>query len=321
MPTVSSPLLAVARETALRSWPQVWPSARLGLIAGAAVAAITLFVPNRYTSTARILPGDAQSGGLSSLSMLAATAGVSLPGPDSADAAYVDILESRSIAEALLATRFRFHVRAWRFGAEQLKDETLYDFLGKENLDRAVLALKAHVTITRDLKTRLLTLAVETRSPELSQEATQRLVGLLNEFALTKARTKGGEKAAFAEDRLKEARTELDQAQAAFQRFLETNRNYALSPDPAVKLEGARLEMEYRLRQELVTTLSQNREQALLDAKNDMPILNVLDPGNLPIDKSGPARSVIVIMVFLMVFFGHLFLRDRERIRRFLAFG
>lgn len=283
-----------------RVWPDLWPSLRVGLIAGVVTALITLFIPNRYTSTARILPGDPASGGLGSLAMMAATAGISLPSADGPDAAYVDILESRSIREELLKTRFRFHERSWRFGSEQLQDETLYDYLDKANMDRAVLALKEHISITRDLKTRLLTLSVETTSPELSQQTAQRLVQLLGEFAVDKAKTRGSEKAAFADERLKDARSELDKAQALFQRFLEVNRNYAMSADPAVKLEGARLETDYHLRQQLIATLAVNREQALLEAKNDMPILNVLDPGNLPIDKSGPARTVIVCALVLI---------------------
>jgi hypothetical protein len=44
-----------------------------------------------------------------------------------------------------------------------------------------------------------------------------------------------------------------------------------------------------------------NREQALLEEKNDIPILNVLDPGNLPIEKSKPARSVVVLLTMMLV--------------------
>lgn len=302
-----------------RHGPALRPALRNGLLAAVAAAVFVLFIPNRYTSTARILPGESSNGGLSSLSALAATAGLSLPSPDSADAAYVDILNSRSIREALLGTRFQFHQRAWRFGAESAKDETFQAYLGKSDLDAAVAALSGHITITRDLKTRLLTIAVETESPDLSQAAVQRLVALLSEFVTAKARTRGGEKAAYAEARLKEARGELDTAQAAFARFLESNRNYATSADPAVRLQGARLETDYHLREQLITTLAINREQALLEAKNDMPILNVLDPGNRPIDKSGPARAAIVVMTFLLAAVFTLIFRSWERLPEFFS--
>jgi hypothetical protein len=44
-----------------------------------------------------------------------------------------------------------------------------------------------------------------------------------------------------------------------------------------------------------------NREQALLEEKNDIPILNMLDPGNLPIDKSKPSRLAMVLLAMVLV--------------------
>ena len=112
----------------------------------------------------------------------------------------------------------------------------------------------------------------------------------------------------------------MDVAEDAYRRFLEGNRNYLNSADPSVRLKGLRLETELRLRQQLVTTLALNREQALLEEKNDIPILNVLDPANLPIEKSKPARSVIVLLVTLLVGFGTWVWQHREWIsERLLA--
>jgi hypothetical protein len=58
-----------------------------------------------------------------------------------------------------------------------------------------------------------------------------------------------------------------------------------------------------------------NREQALLEEKNDIPILNVLDPGNLPIDKSKPSRSVMVLMALILVGSGSWIWLNREWVR------
>jgi hypothetical protein len=96
----------------------------------------------------------------------------------------------------------------------------------------------------------------------------------------------------------------MDEAEDVLRRVLESNRNFQTSSDPSVRLKGSRLETELRLRQQLVTSIAMNREQALLEEKNDIPILNVLDPANLPIDKSKPARSIIVILVTLLVSLG-----------------
>jgi uncharacterized protein involved in exopolysaccharide biosynthesis len=141
---------------------------------------------------------------------------------------------------------------------------------------------------------------VETESPELSQQMVRKAVKSLDEFVLSKSRTKGGNKAIFTSQRLQEARASSLQAESEFREFINTNRNYSTSSDPKVRLQGQRLENELKLRQQILTTLSLNHEQALLEEKNDMPIINVLDEGDLPLEKSGPARTLFVLAAAIL---------------------
>ena len=297
-----------------------------GLAAALLTALVSLFLPNQYRSEARILPADPRSGGsLAQMAAAAAAVGVAVPGQESADAAYVDILTSRWMAEQLLQSPFRFHLRRvhlgplafsfWRLGSEEGREQTLYAYLDKPNLDRAVSALKRLTTVSRDLKTKLLTVQVETPSPELSQQVVRRMVSLLEEFVVTKSQTKCSAKAAFSAKRLVEARVEMAQAEEDLRRFLDTNRNYLQSADPAIRLRGLRLENELKLRTQLLTTLAISREQALMEEKNDMPILNVLDPGNIPIDKSWPARRTMVLLAGLLATLASLAYQNRRWIR------
>jgi uncharacterized protein involved in exopolysaccharide biosynthesis len=248
----------------------------------------------------------------------AAAVGVAIPGQESPDAAYLDILESRSLREALLLTRFSFKVRTWLLGSQQSREQTLFEYLDKKNIDRAVKALKERITVTRDIKTKLITIVVETESPQLSQQLAQSLIHQLDNFVVAKSQTRGGVKAAFSENRLSEARQEMVQAEDSFRRFLDGNRNYLQSSDPAVRLKGIRLDGELKLRTQIVTTLAIAREQALLEEKNDMPILNVLDAGNLPIEKSGPSRSLAVGIAVTCGFILSLLIRNRTRIFKLL---
>jgi len=268
------------------------------IAAGLLTAVVTLFMPNYYRSEARLLPVESKglSGNLGGLASAAAAFGVSVPGGDSNDANYVDVLNSRWLREQLLRTEFDYHLRSWRFGAEHPVKGTLYDYLEAKNMDRAVKEVGAILSASRDLKSKVILMAAETRSPELSQLVVQRAGKLLESFLQEKGRTRGGAKAAFAEARLVDARREMDDAEDTLRRFLESNRNFQSSGDPAVRLKGGRLETELRLRQQLVSAIAMNREQALLEEKNDIPILNVLDSGNLPIDKSRPTRSVLVLL-------------------------
>ncbi len=278
--------------------------AQWALSAGVLTAMITLFMPNHYKSEAKLLPADPNASGATvGLAAAAAAIGVGIGGAGGSDANFVDIMNSRWLMEQLLDPNVELHyrTRAWRFGPEHPETGSLYAYLNEENMDRAVKALDKIMDATKDLKSNVITLSVETKSPELSQLIVIRTTDLLNQFVVQNTRTRGTEKAAFAEARLADARHEMDQAEEAFRAFLEVNRNYLVSGDPATRLKGARLESELSLRRQLVTTLAMNREQSLLDAKNDIPILNVLDSGNLPIEKSKPKRSVIVMLTTLFV--------------------
>lgn len=273
---------------------------QVGLAAGVATAVITLFMPNQYRSEARILPADARgSSGAGQLAAAAALVGVSIPGQDTADAAYVDILNSRWLGEQLVKCTYQFKQRPWAFGTPVPKKEDLVSYFSTKNTDAALRKLKTHFTINRDLKTKLLTITVETSSPELSQQICRLAVKTLNEFVVQRGTTRGGIKAIFAQKRLDEAREELAVSETNFRNFLYANRNYQISSDPSVRLKGLRLENELKLHTQVVTTLAISREQALLEEKNDMSILNILDDGNLPMEKSAPSRGLLALVAFL----------------------
>lgn len=276
------------------------------IIMGALAALYSLSMPNYYRSEAHLLPVETKSigGGLGGLATAAAALGVNVPGGDGSDANFVDILNSRWMREQLLFTKFHFHNRTWRFGAAQEKDITLYDFLDAINIDRGIEGVAGLLSAARDPKSKVISFSAETTSPELSQQIVLRAGKLLEVFLQEKGRTRGGIKAAFARARLAESRGELAAAEEALGHFLQRNHNYQSSNDPVIRLEGIRLDAEFRLRQQLVTTIAMNLEQALLEEKNDLPILNFMDVGNLPVDKSRPSRATLVL--FAMVLSGSL---------------
>ena len=278
-------------------------SIRLGVLAGVSTALLVVLLPNYYRSEARLLPVESKgvSGNFGGLASAAAALGVSVPGGDGSDANFVDILNSRWLREKLLSSEFEYQDRNWRFGSERTTKGTLYSYLDKKNMDIALKELASLALISRDIKTKVISISVETRSANLSRAVVNRFVQLLEEFLREKGRTRGGAKAVFANSRLTEARAEMDQAERLLLLFLQKNRNFQASLDPSVRLEGARLETELRLRQQLVSTLALNREQALLEEKNDIPILNLMDPANLPIEKSRPTRSSYVLFSTFLV--------------------
>ena len=287
------------------------------LAAGLVTALVTLLMPNYYRSEARFLPVESKGVGSNSggLASAAAAFGVSVPGGDSSDANFVDILNSRWLREQLLQTEFQYHARPWRFGPEGAVKGTLYTYLESANMDRAVGEVSQVLSVSRDIKSKVIVISAEVKSPELSQLIVQRVGKLLEFFLQEKGRTRGGTKAVFAEARLSEARREMNEAEEILRRFLEGNRNFQTSSEPSVRLHGTQLETELRLRQQLVNAIAMNREQALLEEKNDIPVLNIMDSANLPIDKSRPVRSKMVFLTFLLVGIGGWAWMNREWIR------
>lgn len=277
---------------------------KLALIVGLSAAfiggVIAELLPNYYRSEARLLPSEPKaSGGLGQLAAAAAAFGAGGLGQDSADTNFVEILKSRSIREDLLKTTFQYKIKTWHFGAAESRKSTLLSYLQAPNLDRGSDKLGSLMKVAIDAKTKVISISIATKSADLSQQIVQNAIQDLGYFVLNKGQTKGGQKARFSTERLKEAREAMAQAEDLLLQFLDVNRNYQTSLDPTVRLKGARLEAELKLNQQLVVNLALSREQALLEEKNDIPIVNVLDDANLPIDHSGPMRTLIAISCFL----------------------
>jgi uncharacterized protein involved in exopolysaccharide biosynthesis len=218
--------------------------------------------------------------------------------------AYADILKSRWLGERLLQQVYSFGERKWTFGPgkEERKEQTLLEYLDVEDLDRGFARLKNLLIVQRDMKSGLLTIRVETRSPELSLQVARKAASLLEEYLTQLTQKVGDSKKSFTERQLRAAQKEYDDVERRLMGFLSANRNYQSSPDPTVQVRGARLYMELERAKQVVTTLALHHEQAQLDAANDIPSLMILDDGSLPTVKSRPSRSFWVASAFVIVF-------------------
>jgi len=273
---------------------------QIGVAAGVLVGILSIFVPNQYTSEAKLLPASSKKGGgMAGMAAAAAAFGISVGSSDSA-APYVEILKSRWVRERLLNERYTYHQKAWLFGKPKNRQSTLLEAAKARNLDEGCRELAKMINVQKDLKSGVITLTATTKSPDLSQALTRRAVALLEEFLRTQNQTQGGAKAAFVAQRLVEAKASAMGAEQAFRDFLSVNRNYPATPDPSVRLKGARLEAELQLWKQLVASIALSHEQALMEQKDDTPVVNVIDTGNLPIEKSGPKRSMMALLFFFL---------------------
>jgi uncharacterized protein involved in exopolysaccharide biosynthesis len=304
------------RATAFRLRASLAVPALHGCLAGLVAAGGALLLPNRYRSEVRILSdaGHAGGGSLQRTGVWAPTAPPETFGSreDGPTVIYADILRSRRLAEQLLLQSYDYRWR--RFGRPRQARGTLMAYLGATQLDRAVGPLHRLLTVQRDAKSGQLTIAAETRSPDLSQQVARKAAEVLKDVLVDLSQMGGRNKARFTLDRLEEVRATYAGLSRDFLAFQEGNRDWESSPSPAVRFRGARLKEQMDLWRQVVTNLTLNHEQALLEAQNDTQTLLLLDPGHLPVEKSGPARALMVFTAAAAVGAGSWAARNRGAI-------
>jgi uncharacterized protein involved in exopolysaccharide biosynthesis len=110
----------------------------------------------------------------------------------------------------------------------------------------------------------------------------------------------------FIQERYGEAKERFEKAQARLASFRD--RNIVLSTARSRSKEE-RLNNEYQLTFNVYNSLAEQLEQAKIAVQEKMPVFEVLEPVKVPIEKSEPRRSLIVILtLFIGVFFSVLFI-------------
>ncbi|MGD2218082.1 MAG: Wzz/FepE/Etk N-terminal domain-containing protein [Gemmatimonadales bacterium] len=283
----------------LKRWKLV---AGLPLLAALLAAIVSLLIPPKYTATATFVPEEeSQALNLpSGIAGLAAQFGVAVPGGGAnSPAFYADVLESRTLSDAVLLARFadpRSDVAADSAPLLEILDidgdsesERLEN--GREELDEAV-------SVRVDNETSIVGVAVETRYPVLSAAVANLYIALVSRFNLETRQSNAQERRRFVEDRMAEAEQELRDAEEALQSWLERNRQWSGSPE--LQFQHDRLERQVTIKQEVFTTLRRSYEEARIQEVNDTPVITVIDRAVPPDEKSSPKRKLNVILAFFL---------------------
>ncbi len=294
----------------------------LPVLAAVLAAVISLLLPTKYTAVTTFVPEtDQPEVSLpSGVSGLASRFGIALPGGGATSPRfYAHLLESRTIRDQLLLHRFAMQ------GGVTADSASLLDILEidgdrqRTRLEAGREKLGGMIGTSTDIETNVLRVAVETGDPVLSADVANVLVGLLNRFNLETRQTTGGERRRFSEERLEDADRELEAAENQLKTFLEKNRQFRGSPD--LTFQHERLQRQVRIKEEVVTVLRTQYEEARMQEVNDTPLITVIDRAVPPDEKSSPKRRQMVLLAFFLaaivavfVAFGrHALARARSR--------
>ena len=304
----------------------------VGLAAGFLVFFLSLLSPNTYASELTILADAGKRPASRSAGLWAPTSEGDTPGTrpeDGPTVAYTEIIQSRWVVDRLLKETFEFTVPGGLFRKERSYQQTLQDYLHAASLDEGAAKVKRIMTISRDLKSGMMRVRVETTSPSLSQQVVNQAAAHLEDYLSDLTRRLGDHKRSFAERQLMEAEEKYRAIEREVIGYLSSNRSLNLQEvtgtqgfrpglDPVVQVRVEKLRGDLERQRQVVTALSLQLQQGRLEAQNDIPTLMVLDQGNLPTVKSGPRRTFGAFVATLVAFLLTLGVTQRAWLTRHL---
>jgi len=257
------------------------------MLAGATLGLTLGLVSTRmYVSNATFIPQGSDAGVSTGLALAASQFGVRVPttGATWGPPIYVELLQSRALLEPIALDTLAVAEQGGRRVA-------VMDLLGvagstsSKRADVAVRALARIVTAEEDRKLGAVKLSVKTAWPSVSFAIAQRLVRGVNLFNLETRKSQAAAERQFAETQAGEAEAALRAAEDRLQSFLQQNRSISGSQELAFAMD--RLRREVALRQQVYTSLVQNREEARLREVRDTPVITVLEEPRLPVMGEG----------------------------------
>ncbi len=123
---------------------------------------------------------------------------------------------------------------------------------------------------------------------EVAQRAFELLGNYVTEFKIEKAKLT----LQFVNERLSETQEEFEEKQLAYAKFKDANR---VISSATARIEEEKLKSEFDLVNTMYNELTRQKVQVELQVKEDTPVLAVVKPVVVPIEKSKPQRSMILI--------------------------
>ena len=170
---------------------------------------------------------------------------------------------------------------------------------------------KVSVSVNRESGT----ISITTRMPDahaaafLADALVKKLTVEVTKYKIEKARLN----LEFVSDRFAEAESDYKEKQIRLARFIDKNRSLSSS---VVQTEQQRLTNELDVAFELFKGLATQLEQAKIKLKEDTPVFTTLEPVKVPVEKTKPRRTLIVIIsAFLGVMAASFFLLFTEYLK------
>lgn len=303
-PAEAGPPGALALSEVVRQWRRVLYSA---IAAAIITAVVVLVLPPRYESQVTVVPGGGSISAGGSLAGLAQGLGIgglasALQGGGGLNY-FSALVNSRSIAERVLLRPLPASI-----DPREQKANNLFEIYGADknnyaySFDRAIVKFEKALDVQTDASSGVLTVTMKAESPELARTVTRNVMEELDSLNRRINHQSAVGQLSSIENQLSMAQHAMYAAEDSLQSFLMNNRTYTGSPQ--LVFQESRLHRRVDIRQATVQALSQQAEQARLDANKSLPTFSVIDPPNLPTERSFPKRKLSVLIATVLGAFG-----------------
>jgi uncharacterized protein involved in exopolysaccharide biosynthesis len=164
--------------------------------------------------------------------------------------------------------------------------------------ETALKSLRDQLEVSMDNKTSVVTIAIESKEPQLSADVVNKVTAELDKFIRTKRITNASEQRKWIEARLVEVKADLEKSENTLKDFREENRR--VSDSPQLLLEQERLIREVQINATLYTELKKQYELVKIEEIKNIPIINVMDPATAAARKDKPKRAMITVTTFFL---------------------
>ncbi|MFD2571255.1 Wzz/FepE/Etk N-terminal domain-containing protein [Spirosoma soli] len=303
----------------------------LGALSGLVVGALYAFSkPDMYTAQVTVMPEIQTKGtaGLSSLGSLAGLAGLNLDNLSASDAIrpdlYPNVLQSVPFALNLLkqpvySSEFKqemtlgeFLNRMGNYGIIRKVENSFYNKRNSENnkdewidpknfsqalqvtkeQDEYIKSVQESATAVYDKKSGILTITTTEPDPVVAATVARLSLEYLTDYITTYRTEKASKQVGFLVKQVGEAKTRYQAAEYALSNYRDRNRSLFLN---TAKIDEQRLQADYLLAQTVYNDLSKQLEQAKIKVQEETPVFKTLEPPTVPLHKSGPKRTFIML--------------------------
>ncbi|GAB4015118.1 GNVR domain-containing protein [Spirosoma koreense] len=297
----------------------------LGGVAGLIIGALYAFSkPNIYKVEVTVMP-ELQGRGAGGLGAASVFAGLGLDNTNASDAIrpdlYPNVLESVPFAMDILKQPvYSKKLNATTTLEEFINKTSTASFIDKifslltvnddeekknkggayntqaieltKQQDGLVKLVQGSVLSAYDRKTGILTITATMTDPIVTASVAQLSLNYLTSYITAYRTDKARKRVVFLANQTREAKQRYQAAEYALSNYRDRNRSIFLN---TAKLEEQRLQADYILEQSVYNDLAKQLEQAKIKVQEDTPTFKTLEPPKVPLQKSGPKRTFIML--------------------------